>query len=111
MSSIVEAAELDEVPATRFGATPRYPGRMGGVAGSAEIEFIIDRTGRVQLPRIVSASAPAFGWAAVTAAAQWEFAPPRKDGQLVDARMRVPVDFPEQPNSNYIVIPAAPVAP
>lgn len=110
-SSIVEPSELDEIPVTRFGATPRYPGRMKGVAGRAEIEFIIDRTGRVQLPQIVSASETAFGWAAVTAAAQWEFAPPRKNGELVDARMRVPVEFPEQPRSNFTVIPAEPVAP
>jgi hypothetical protein len=65
----------------------------------------------VHLPRIVSASAPPFGWAAVTAAAQWEFSPPRKGGQPVDARMRVPVDFPAQPRSTLTVIPAAPIAP
>ncbi len=109
--AIVDVADLDEMPATRFGATPRYPGRMGGEAGRAEIEFIIDRTGRVQLPRIVSASAPPFGWAAITAAAQWEFSPPRKGGQLVDARMRVPVEFPAQPRSALTVIPATPGAP
>jgi TonB family protein len=109
--AFVDGADLDEMPATRFGATPRYPGRMGGEAGQAEIEFIIDRTGRVHLPRIVAASAPPFGWAAVTAAAQWEFSPPRKGGQPVDARMRVPVEFPAQARSNLTVIPAAPVAP
>lgn len=109
--AFVDVADLDEMPATRFGATPRYPGRMGGEAGEAEIEFIIDRTGRVHLPRIVSASAPPFGWAAVTAAAQWEFSPPRKGGQPVDARMRVPVQFPAQPRSSLSVIPAVPVVP
>lgn len=109
--AIVDVADLDEMPATRYGATPRYPGRMGGIEGRAEIEFFIDRTGRVQLPRILSASAPAFGWAAVTAAAQWEFSPPRKDGQPVDARMRVPVEFPAQPRSDLTVIPAGPERP
>lgn len=106
--ALVPAAELDAPPVARFGGTPRYPARMRGVAGQAEIEFVVDRTGRVHLPRIVSASAPAFGWAAVTAAALWEFDPPRKNGQPVDAQVRVPVEFPAQPPETLrVAFPAA----
>ena len=67
--------------------------RAEGPTGSAEIEFIIDREGRARLPRIVSASREEFGWAAATAIAQWVFDPPKKNGQPVDTRVRIPVSF------------------
>ena len=48
---------------------PRYPAALLAEKppGDAVIEFIIDREGRAQLPRIVSATHEAFGWAAAAA--------------------------------------------
>lgn len=91
---IAEPEDLDAIPAIRSGAPPPYPANRAGQAGRAEIEFIVDRTGRVQLPRIVSASQPEFGWAAITAAARWLFEVPMRGGRPADVRVRVPVEFP-----------------
>lgn len=74
---------------------PVYPSALKaeGATGRAEVEFIVDRGGRVRLPRIVSATRPEFGWAAATAVQQWVFARPRREGQAVDVRVSVPVNF------------------
>lgn len=74
---------------------PAYPQELKEreLTGEAEVEFIIDRTGRARLPRVVRATEPAFGWAAATAISQWVFEPPTKAGQPVDIRVRIPVGF------------------
>lgn len=70
------------------------PDRLdAGEGGRAEIEFIIDRTGRVRLPRLRGASDPVFGWSAMTALSQWVFETPRKNGQPVDVRVAIPMEF------------------
>jgi hypothetical protein len=45
------------------------------------------------LPRIVSASAPEFGWAAATSVSQWLFKAPRRKGKPVDVKVAMPVSF------------------
>lgn len=89
------ATELDERPKAVRQDSPVYPRALkdDGLTGQAEIEFVIDRDGRVLFPRIVSASHEDFGWAAATAVAQWKFQPPQKGGKQVDTIMRVPVLF------------------
>jgi TonB family protein len=75
---------------------PEYPRTLkeqGGPAGKAEIEFVIDREGRVRLPRIASATHPEFGWAAATAVSQWVFNPPRRAGEPVDIKVKIPMTF------------------
>jgi outer membrane biosynthesis protein TonB len=47
----------------------------------------------VHFPHIVSASHEDFGWAAATAVAQWKFAPPQKNGEKVEVRMKTQVLF------------------
>lgn len=92
---IVAVSELNERPKAVRQAAPVYPRALksDGMTGQAEIEFIIDREGRVLFPKIVSASHEDFGWAAATAVSQWRFQPVEKDGQKVDVRMTVPVIF------------------
>jgi TonB family protein len=63
------------------------------IKGDALIEFIIDREGRARLPKIVSATEEAFGWAAATAIAQWVFERPMRGGEPVDVTVRIPVGF------------------
>jgi TonB family protein len=70
--------------------------KTDGLTGQAEIEFIVDRDGRVLFPRIVSASHEDFGWAAATAVSQWRFNPPMRNGQRVEVRMSVPILFDAQ---------------
>jgi TonB family protein len=88
-------AELDARPKPRFQPGPIVPAALlkDNVAAEAEIEFIIDRVGHAQLPRIVSATRDDFGWAAATAVARWQFSLPTKGGKPVDVRIRVPLGY------------------
>ena len=61
--------------------------------GTAEIEFIIDREGRVRLPGVAAASHELFGRAAVVAVSQWVFEPPTRGGEPTDVRVRLPLQF------------------
>jgi TonB family protein len=96
--AIYTVADLDDRPKAVGQRSAVYPRSMktDGLTGQAEIEFIVDRDGRVLFPRIVSSSHEDFGWAAATAVAQWKFNPPMRNGQRVDVRMTVPVMFDAQ---------------
>lgn len=87
--------ELDHVPAARYRITPPYPRALAGQSlhETVMIEFILDKAGRVHLPRIVDAVHPEFGWSAATALARWRFEPPLRQGQPVLARLRIPFEF------------------
>lgn len=89
------AGELDAALTPEHQVSPNYPLALAseGLAGETVIEVIIDRDGWVRLPKIISATKAEFGWSAATAVRQWRFAPPRKGGQPVDVRVRVPFGF------------------
>lgn len=74
---------------------PAFPAALYGkvAKGQAIIEFLVDPEGRVRLPRIVSATEPAFGWSAVQAVSEWKFVPPKRGGKEETVRVRVPFDF------------------
>ena len=61
--------------------------------GDALIEFFVDETGHAQLPHIITASEPVFGYAACQAIAAWRFTPPLRDGKPAVVKLRVPVEF------------------
>jgi TonB family protein len=63
------------------------------VAGSAEVEFIVDRVGLAQLPRVLKATKPEFGWAAVTLVNGMRFTPMTRGGKPTELRVRMPVQF------------------
>jgi TonB family protein len=96
--AIFSVADLDDRPRAVAQKSAVYPRSLktDGLTGQAEIEFVVDRDGRVLFPRIVSSSHEDFGWAAATAVAQWKFNPPMRNGQRVDVRMSVPVMFDAQ---------------
>lgn len=98
-ATIYSASELDEVPKPVSRRAPVYPSALlaEGKAGEAKVEFFVDRNGDVQLPRIVSCSAPEFGYAAVQAIATWRYTVPRKGGKPVTARAIIPLDFAVRP--------------
>lgn len=89
------AGGLDQSLKPLWRGFPVYPAalREAKPTGQAAIEFIIDRDGRVRLPRIVSATREEFGWAAATAVSQWVFERPRRQGKPVDVRVSIPVEF------------------
>jgi TonB family protein len=95
---MLKVADLDERPRAVQQRSPVYPRALksDGLTGQAEIEFTVDRDGRVLFPKIVSSSHEDFGWAAATAVAQWKFNRPMRNGQPVDVRMTVPILFDAQ---------------
>lgn len=92
---IVPLAELDRMPKAWSQQAPIYPTalRESGREGEALIEFLIDEEGDAQLPRVVSATVPEFGYSAVQAVATWRFDPPKRNGKPVVARVQVPLSF------------------
>ncbi len=92
---IVRAGTLDAPLKPVSRQPPHFPRSIGDkvTTGAALVECLIDEKGRVHLPRIVKASDPAFGYAAVQAVASWWFEPPRKGGKPVVTRVQVPFDF------------------
>lgn len=93
-TSFARATELDQplrtltVPETAFPASVKDAN-----TGEAVVEFVVDRDGEVQAPRVISASAPAFGFAAAQAVINLRYAPPSRQGKPVDVIVRQPVQF------------------
>lgn len=94
-TGIDTARGLDRPLAPLWRVSPAYPPGLLAEkpSGEAQIELIIDRTGRVRLPQVISATHEAFGWAAATALSQWVFEPPMRNGEPVDVRVGIPVKF------------------
>lgn len=91
---IVGMSRLDQPFRPLSQRAPLFPTAAGlGETGEALIEILVDKEGRARLPRIVSASAPAFGYAAAQAVGVWRFEPPKMGGKPVVARVQVPVKF------------------
>lgn len=90
--------ELDSLPKALSSRPPIYPSSLleSGPPGEAMIEFYLDKNGDAQLPRVVSASAPEFGYAAAQAISAWRYERPMKDGKPVIARLQVPIVFPAE---------------
>ena len=83
--------------------SPVFPATAKSREGSATIEVLVDTDGRARLPRIVSASEPALGYAAAQAAGEWRFEEPKAGGKAVVVRARLPFTFapakPKEPDA------------
>lgn len=92
---IATLGDLDAKPRALYQPAPAYPRAFDQtrISGTAEVEFFIDPNGQAQLPRVVTASNPEFGWSAVTAVQQWFFEAPKKNGQGVFVRVQIPIEF------------------
>lgn len=86
---------LDTTPRARFQAAPIYPfeAKRQGVRGEVIVAFVVDESGAVMDPRVVSSTERLFEEASLRAVAKWKFEPGRRDGRLVRFRMVVPVVF------------------
>jgi TonB family protein len=74
---------------------PTYPESLkrSKVPGTARVRIHITKNGEVDSPELVSASAPAFGEAALAAVVKWKFDPALKARTFVDAKIEVPIVF------------------
>lgn len=92
---VVSAAKLDAALKPISRRTPTFPvtAAQNADVGEADIEIDIDEEGHARLPRIVSATDTAFGYAAVQAANAWWFDPPKQNGKTVATRVVIPFRF------------------
>jgi TonB family protein len=93
--SIVSQRDLDTKLVPKSRRPPVFPPSApeGVKKGEALIEFLIDEEGRARLPRIISATDEAFGYAAMQSIASWRFEPPKRGGRAVATRAQIPITF------------------
>jgi TonB family protein len=91
--------ELDSPLQVLYRVAPTVPEALdtANQPASASIQFVVDQEGRVQLPRVVSASREDFGWAAAMAVAQWQFSVPTKGHKPVDVYAILPFKYRPSP--------------
>jgi TonB family protein len=90
---------LDQAPLPRFHPRMRVPDALLKARSPAKavVEIVVDEEGHAQLPRVVSATDPDFGWAAMTAVARWIYTPPTQNGKPVAAFIQVPFSWAPSP--------------
>lgn len=75
---------------------PEYPAhaRMRRIQGYVDVEFVVDKEGRVRNATVVGANPPGiFDRAALNSIAHWRFEPKHQDGQAVDVIARQRIEF------------------
>jgi TonB family protein len=95
MPALLRSEELDKpaTPQRQEQHTFPYTIESDGLGGSAEIEIVIDRTGRVFFPRVLTATNRWIGYSAATLVSRWRYQPPLKNGQPVHARHTVKIKY------------------
>jgi len=93
--TLVSAATLDHPLHPLSTRGPVFPSSQYGNAqqGSALIDVVIDEEGRARIPRVISATDPAFAYAAIQAVASWRFEKPTVGGKSVTTQAEVPFEF------------------
>jgi len=86
---------LDHTPEAVRQPQPIYPinAKNTGENGEVVVAFVVDESGRVLNPHVVSSTNPIFEEPTVRAIGQWRFAPGTVHGIPVRFRMSVPVEF------------------
>ena len=86
---------LDRPPQAVAQPQPIYPSdaRIKDQSGQVVVEFVVDQSGRVLDPRVVSSSDSIFEEPTLRAIEHWRFAPGTWHGVPVRFSMRVPVTF------------------
>jgi TonB family protein len=88
--------DLQDSPTTPFvGPAPEYPRALykKKIEGSATLSFAIDTRGAVSDPKLVEASRPEFGEAAMAVIRLWRFLPSVTAGHPVRTRAEMPFTF------------------
>jgi len=92
---VISRQLLDHAPRTRFQPAPIYPfeSKRDGIKGEVHVEFIVDESGLVRDPRVITSSHRMFDEPTLRAVAKWRFEPGRRHGRVVAFKMAVPVVF------------------
>lgn len=87
--------DLDKAPEAASRVNPRYPFELKrqGLAGAVVLRFVVDSRGDVSDVEVVSANYPEFGKSAAEALLKWKFKAGMKDGNRVNTRMELPMNF------------------
>lgn len=96
------AGQTQDFPALlAFRIAPVFPEALkkSGTTGSALVRCHVTKSGDVATAELISATAPAFGEAALAAARRWQFDPAVKKLLFVEADVEIPVEFEPPPKS------------
>lgn len=90
-----EVSELEQRPEAVSQVPPTYPAqlRKARIEGSVVLVFLLNEEGRVEDPRVESASRPEFEQPALEAIRKWRFRPGMKNGQPVRTFVRQAIRF------------------
>jgi TonB family protein len=92
-----EGAAANEAPKPKIhtAVKPDYPAELAKAnqTGGAIVELIIGTDGNIKDARVMRASHPEFGQAALEAIHRWVFVPALKDNQPVESRWRLAMVF------------------
>ena len=89
------AAAADAPPRPTRVVRPVYPIslRLAGVSGEVLLEFVVDSTGRTKAVHAMQSPHPLLTERAIEALGHWRFTPGRRQGRLVNTRLRLPIRF------------------
>lgn len=92
---IFELSDLTRAPEPTFQPRPNYPPaeRRAGIQGSVRLEFVVRSDGTTSNIVALRSDNPNFTEAAIRAVRRWRFNPGEKDGQAVNARVRIDIPF------------------
>ncbi len=92
---VLPATALDNEPHARYQRPPQFPfeARHEGKSGHVLVDFVVDESGRVVNPRVVSSNDARFDQPTLAAVGSWRFEPGRRQGRIVRFRLQVPVEF------------------
>ena len=82
-------------PKSRFTPGPAYPevAVEDRITGVVVLEVAINKTGTVDMIKLVRSLKPEFDQSAIAAVKRWEFVPVMKDGHTVAVQMQVEITF------------------
>ena len=94
-AATLNGAIVDSVPMVRSWAPGEFPTEVPAdvKSGTALVRIVVDETGAITSSKVVKASLPAFGEAALAAAKQWTFSPGVDDGKYAPICLDVPFEF------------------
>ncbi len=92
---VFDVSDLDNKPQPIAQIAPVHPRDLAKqrVEGSVVILFIVNEQGRVEDPRVESASRKEFEQAALDAIRKWKYKPGMREGEPVKTYIRQPIKF------------------